>query len=145
MNRDRVLALVVEMTEHWVQDPDSDVVWAGEYEGRLGVRMKQRVRDFTTVWFDVGDRTMGCEAYVLPSPPQGREEVFRQCLLRNERAWRVHFAIDGHGDVFLRGRMPLEAVTAEELDLLLGEVYELVELSFRGLVRAAFGRREKKT
>ncbi len=143
MRRADARALVASAAAGWAADPDSDVVWAGEHDGRLGVRMAQRVRDFTTVWFDVGELTVGVEAYVLPAPPGDVAEVHRQCLRRNEAVWRVHFAVDRDGDVYLRGRVPLDALSAGALDAVLGEVYEAVELSFRGLVRAGFAKREK--
>jgi len=139
-----ISALLTEVTEGWVADREGDVVWAGDHEGRRGVRMKQTVRDFTTVWFGVGERTLSVEAGVLPQPRTGHEEVFRQCLLRNGKTRRIHFALDPDGEVVLLGRVPLEEVTAVELELLLGEVWELVEVSFPPLVHAAFGR-EKET
>ena len=136
-------SLIAAIGASWVEDAESDVVWAGEFEGRFGVRMAQQVRDFTTVWFEVGERTLGYEAYVLPNSPGDVAEVHRQCLIRNQSSWRVHFAVDKDGDVFLRGRIPLADVTTETLDEVLGAIYEQVEVSFRGLVRAGFERREK--
>lgn len=141
--RAEVEDLLRRVSADWVDDPGSDVVWAGAHEGRWGVRMAQRTRDFTTVWFDVGDRTLGVEAYVLPSPPHGREDVYRHCLVRNRSAWRVHFAVDPEGEIMLRGRLPLGTVTVASLDETLGAVYEMVELSFRPLLRLGFGSREK--
>lgn len=135
--------LLQRVTEGWVADPDGDVVWSGDHEGRRGVRMRQTVRDMTTVWFEVGDRTLRVEAYVLPSPPQARDEVFRIALTHNARTRRVAFALDRLGDLVLVARIPLAEVTEEELELTLGEVYELVEVSFRALVAAAFGRETK--
>ncbi len=79
--------------------------------------MRQTVRDATTVWWEIGQRSLRCEAYVLPAPERDPSEVHRQCLVRNATAWRVHFAVDREGAVVLRGRLPLERVTAEELDL----------------------------
>ena len=140
MTRDQAWDLVVHTTRSWVTDPASDVVGAEEYEGRWAVRMAQQVRDFTTVWFEVGERTVGYEAYVLPAPPAGREEVYRQCLFRNRDSWRAHFFLDRDGDLVLRGRLPLEHLTPAALDEVLGAIYELVELSFHSLVRNAFPR-----
>ena len=137
------LELLRETSQRWVEDEESSVVWAGEFEGRWGVRMAQEVRDFTTVWFDVGDLTLGYEAYVLPPPPGDVAEVHRQCLVRNARAWRAHFSVDREGSVYLRGRIPIDRVSADELDAVLGALYEMVETSFRGLVRAGFQAREK--
>jgi hypothetical protein len=122
-----------------VADDSSDVVNAEEFEDRWAIRMTQQVRDFTTVWFEVGERTVGFEAYVLPNPPGGHQEVFRQLLTRNHRMWRAHFSVDKDGDLFLVGRVSVEEWDAHALDAVLGAVYEAVELSFRGLLRAGFG------
>ncbi len=131
------------MTEAWVADEDGLVVWAGDHEGRRGIRMRQTVRDMTTVWFEVGQRTVSIEAYVLPKPAHRADEVFRQALVRNSGTRRVHFALDGHGDLVLVGRIPLAELSEHELELALGEVYELVEVSFPALIAAAFGREKK--
>ena len=140
MNSEEARDLVAEVAASWVADPGSDVVWSGEYQGRHGVRVAQQVRDFTTVWFDVGDRTLGYEAYVAPAPPYNREEVYRQCLLRNAAGWRVRFAVDAEGALFLRGRIPLDDLSSADLDAILGAIYDMVEVSFRGIIRSGFVR-----
>lgn len=133
-------AILAAVTEQWRADPDSAVVWCGDHEGRRGVRMAQECRDFTTVWFDVGQRTMGYEAYVAPLPPRRRDAVFALLLDRNRRGWRVSFAIDPKDGIVVRGRIPLERVDAAELDAILGAVYEAIETTFRPILRLGFGR-----
>lgn len=130
--------LLTRASDRLLADETSDVVNAEEYEGRWAVRMAQRVRDFTTVWFEVGERTVGFEAYVLPNPPGGHQEIFRQLLTRNHRLWRAHFSIDQAGDVFLTGRVSLDEWSEGVFDEVLGTIYEAVELSFRSMVRAGF-------
>lgn len=136
-------SLVERVTDGWLADPDSAVVWAGDHEGRRGVRMRQQARDMTTVWFEVGQRTVRIEAYVLPAPPRRADEVYRQVLTRNAGTRRMAFALDRLGDLVLVGRIPLEHLTEHELELALGEIYDLVEVAFPGLVAAAFGREKK--
>ena len=138
MARDEIVRLVNKVGAGWVADPDSDVVYTEELDGRTAVRVAQQTRDFTTVWFEVGDRTLTTEAYVLPAPPRGREEVYRQCLFRNLNARYVHFAIDKDGEIYLRGRMSLDHASESALEAVLAEVYELVEIAFRPLIRAGF-------
>ena len=135
-----VADLVERVTEGWLADPESSVVWAGQFEGRRGVRMGQLVRDMTTVWFEVGERTVSAEAYVLPKPPHNADEVYRQALTRNAGTRVMAFALDHRGDLILVGKIPIESVAELELELMLGEIYELVEVSFRGLVAAGFAR-----
>jgi hypothetical protein len=134
--------LLRRVTLEKVADPESDIVAAEEYEGRWAVRMRQGARDFTTVWFEVGDLTVGYEAYVLPSPPRNQGRIYRQLLGRNLRAYRCFFALDRDGDVYLRGRLALTELSPESVDEVLGAVYEMIELSFRSLVQL-MGSREK--
>lgn len=132
--------VLVQASGRLVADASSDVVNAEEYEGRWAVRIAQQVRDFTTVWFEVGERTVGFEAYVLPNPAGKHREVFRQLLTRNHRFWRAHFSIDKDGDLFLVGRVSLDEWDEAVLDEVLGAVYEAVELSFPALLRTGFAR-----
>ncbi|HEX9855041.1 MAG TPA: YbjN domain-containing protein [Acidimicrobiia bacterium] len=138
MNRQSARSLVHEVASGWAADDASDVVWAGEHDGRIGVRMAQQTRDYTTLWFDVGDITVGFEAYLLPAPPRDPAEVYRQCLVRNMTSWPAHLALDRDGELVVVGRIPLALLSREELDRVLGAVYQLVELAFRPLVRAGF-------
>lgn len=136
-------ALIRSTTEAWLVDEESDVVWAGEFEGRWGIRLVQRCRDFTTMWFTVGERTVGYEAYLLPEPPHRRDEVFRLCLVRNHRSWPAAISMDRQGDLYVGGRIALAAMSPAALDEAVGAVYETIELSFSQLVSIGFMRREK--
>jgi hypothetical protein len=126
------------VTTAWVEDPESDVVWAGEHERRWGIRMAQHARDFTTIWFDVGERTLSVAAYLLPDPPRGHAEIYRLCLLRNASSWPVAISLDPRGDLYVRGRLRLSEVAPDTIDGLVGAVYEIVELTFKPLVRIGF-------
>lgn len=140
MGREATERLIADVAKAWVDDELNDVVYTEYLDGKRAVRVAQQVRDFTTIWFETGDRTVVCEAYVLPVPPDRAPEVYRQAMFRNFTTWRVHFAIDPTGELYLRGRMANEDTTPETLEAVLAEVYELVEVSFRPLVRAAFAR-----
>lgn len=127
----------------WVDDPESaveysEVVAADNGSDYLVIRMRQDVRDYTSVWFQVGERSLRTEAYVLPAPPSEESPVFRQCLVRNQRAWRAHFMVGADGGLVLAARTAIEHVTELELELLLAEIYEAIEVSFRPLIRAGW-------
>jgi hypothetical protein len=127
--------ILVEVIALWVADPESDVVYSELVEGRWAARMRQSVREATTVWWSTGERSVRAEAYLFPAPARQVEEVYRFCLARNAEAWRSRIAVDREGDIVIRARIANEHVTAAELDRVLGEIYELVELSFPTLVR----------
>ncbi len=120
----------------WLDDPDSSVEYAEQVEDQWAVRMRQTVRDATTVWFRVGERSLSYQAYVIPGPETPGPE-HRLALVRNRRSWRAFFAVDEEGAIVLRGRLLSDRVTLEELDLVLGEIYEMVEVSFRSFIEIA--------
>lgn len=130
--------------DRWLADPEGDVTYAELVDGRWAVRMSQTVRDATTVWWEVGDYSISAEAYVLPAPEGDPAPAHRLALARNWAAWRAFFAVDPEGAIVLRGRLPVETATFDDLDLLLGEIYLAIESTFRPLVRLAFPAREKK-
>lgn len=140
MHDDRVLESAIAI---WLDDPDSDVTYAEEVEGSWAVRMAQTVRDATTVWWRVGDYTITAEAYVIPAPSGDPTEAYRFALARNHPAWKAHFAIDTEGAFVIRGRVDRSTAEFGELDQLLGEIYQMIESSFRPLIARAFGGREK--
>lgn len=126
----------------WLDDPESSVEYSEELEGRIAVRMRQQARDATTVWFEVGERSLKFEAYFMPAPLEP-VEVHRQALVRNMGSWRAFFAVDDESALVIRGRVAAESVTIEELDFVLGEIYEMVEVAFRPMIRSGFPTREK--
>lgn len=129
-------AILERRIELWLEDSDSSVEYAEEVEGRWAVRMSQEVRGATTVWFEVRDRSLQFEAYIVGAPPTPAE-VHRQALVRNMRSWRAFFAVDSEGAVVVRGRLVSDQVTLDELDRVLGEVYEMVEVAFRAMIEAS--------
>jgi len=131
--------LLREAIDRWLADPESDVEYAEKLEGRWAVRMRQEVRDATTVWFDPGPRSLQAEAYLFPPPTHQVDQIHSFLLRRNETMWRCSFSIDRHGAIFIRGRVATEHITASELDLLLGEIYATVESSFRTVLRLSSG------
>jgi hypothetical protein len=126
----------------WVDDPQSSVEYAEEVGGRWAVRMRQETREATTVWFEIGDRSLWYEAYVLPAG-EGSRDLLAQALHRNMRGWRSYFALDHEDGLVLRGRLAEEHVTDLQLDIALGEIYDTVEVSFRPLLRSLSTGREK--
>lgn len=145
MTRDEAYALVSGATAAAAEDPASDIVWAGTHEGRPGVRVRQTVREATTIWFDVGERTVRFEAYLLPRPAHNEAAVYRHCLVRAYRAWPATLGIGPDGDLFILGRIPLGALDEVRLDEAIAAVYEVVEMSFLQLLELGFRPRENSS
>lgn len=86
----------------------------------------------------LGDHTLSVNAFVVRSADENHEGVFRWLLERNAKLAGIAFAIDHLGDVYLVGRLPLAAVTAVEVDRLLGTVLEASDSSFNTLLELGF-------
>ena len=51
--------------------------------------------------------------------------------------------MNADGDLYVRARIALDALTSQALDETVAAIYEVVELTFRPMVRAGFASREK--
>jgi hypothetical protein len=93
----------------------------------------------TACWLTVGVHALEVQAFVMRHPEENREQVHSYLLQHNARMYAVSWAIDGAGDVYLAGRLPLSAVTADEIDRVLGSVLEYADGSFNHLLELGFG------
>ena len=92
----------------------------------------------TTVSLVVGAHSLSVNAFVCRRPDENHEAVNRWLLERNTRLYAVGFALDHLGDVYLSGRLPLHAVTEDEVDRLLGAVLEAADSSFNVILELGF-------
>ncbi len=105
---------------------------------RWYVRLKGEEKDVTTVWLTIHQRTLQYETYVLPAPEENHARFYEQLLRRNLGFNGAAFAIGDEDAVFLRGQIPVDAVTDDELDRIIGSLYAYVEQCFRPALRLAF-------
>jgi hypothetical protein len=79
------------------------------------------------------------EAFFCRQPDENHEAFYRFLLERNGRMFGVHFTLDHVGDVYLTGRLPLSAVTADDIDRLLGCVLSYSDENFDAALELGFG------
>jgi Putative bacterial sensory transduction regulator len=111
------------------------------FRSRWYVRMAGESKEFTTIWITLGQRTLRYETYLMPAPEENALEVFDNLLRRNEKLIGAHFSIGAEDAVFLRGDLPLSALSEAELDRIVGSTYAYVEQCFRPLLRIGFASR----
>ena len=92
----------------------------------------------TAVRLDVGPHALGVHAFVCRNPDENHEQVYRWLLGRDLRMYAVAFGVDPLGNIYLDARLPLAAVTAEELDRLLGSVLSYADESFNTILELGF-------
>ena len=118
---------------------DLDLEFERAGDDRFVVALPGEKRLKTACWLSVGAHALEVQAFVMRNPDENREKVYEFLLQRNVRMYGVSWAIDSMGDVYLVGRVPLGAVTADELDRLLGAVLEAADGTFNTLLELGFG------
>ncbi len=121
------------------EDVTRDAVSMGD-EPRWYVRLRGEAKEHVTVWLTLGQRTMRYEAYVMPAPLDNVAAVYEMVLRLNQRLIGAHFAIGVEDAIFLRGDVPLAALHAEELDRIVGSLYQYVDAHFPALIRLGMAR-----
>jgi hypothetical protein len=107
--------------------------------GTFVVALPGEKRLKTACWLTIGAHALEIEAFVMRRPDENHEQVYAFLLRRNVRMYAVSWAIDAAGDVYLAGRLPLSAVTAEEIDRVLGAVLDYADATFNQLLELGFG------
>jgi hypothetical protein len=98
-------------------------------------------KDVFTIWFHLRQRTLHYETYVMPAPEEDHARFYEHLLRRNLKLYGAAFAIGDEDAVFLVGQLANEAVTSDELDRILGSLYQWVEQYFRPALRIGFASR----
>ncbi len=112
-----------------------------EYDPELRrwyVRFGCDARDASTIYFDLHQRTLRYEVYFMPDPPRNHLPLYRWLLRHNHDLYGARFSIGSDGDIYLTGRVALEHLTVQELDRVIGVLYEAVELWFQSAVTLGF-------
>ncbi|WP_233362005.1 YbjN domain-containing protein [Streptomyces sp. GMR22] len=117
---------------------DAELEWESPEDGTYVVTLPGTRKLSTTCSLRVGRHSLSVNAFVVRHPDENHEAVHRWLLERNTRLYGVSYAIDQLGDIYLVGKLPLAAVTPEELDRLLGTVLENADGSFNTLLEMGF-------
>jgi Putative bacterial sensory transduction regulator len=106
----------------------------------------------TMTWLIAGTHSLLVEAFFCRQPDENHAAFYRFLLEHNARMYGVHFALDPVGDVYLVGRQPLAAISAAEIDRLLGCVLSYADdtfdqalmIGFAGAIRKEYAWRVKR-
>jgi len=118
---------------------EQDLEWQRLDASTFAVALPGEKRLKTACILTVGAHALEIEAFVMRAPEENRERVYSWLLQRNARMYAVSWSIDGPGDVYLVGKVPLAGVSADEIDRVLGSVLEYADGSFNTLLELGFG------
>ena len=128
--------MTAETIRSYLDDNEVDYDEVGD--GVFAITLPGEKKLQTPVRLDVGPHALGIHAFVCRKPDENHEGVYRWLLQRNLKMYGVSFALDAVGDIYLDGRLPLSAVTPEELDRLLGSVLSYADESFNAILELGF-------
>jgi hypothetical protein len=106
------------------------VAFESPQPGAYLVRLEGQHKLATMTWLIAQAHSLHVEAFFCRQPDENHAEFYRYLLERGSRMYGVHFALDPVGDVYLVGRLPLTAITPEEIDRLLGCVLSYSDENF---------------
>lgn len=98
--------------------------------GAFLVRLEGQHKLVTMAWLITETHSLHVEAFFCRQPDENHADFYRYLLERGSRMFGVHFALDQVGDVHLVGRLPLSAISPDEIDRLLGCVLSYSDENF---------------
>jgi hypothetical protein len=131
---------------------DGELDYERPRDGAYLVKLPGSHKLATMTWLIVGDQALHIEAFFCRRPDENHAEFYRWLLEKNGGFYGVHFTLDAAGDVYLVGRLPLTAVTADEIDRVLGCVLtysddnfdRALELGFKSSIQREWDWRVKR-
>ncbi|MGH3509517.1 MAG: YbjN domain-containing protein [Nocardioidaceae bacterium] len=116
----------------------NDLTWRSLSPTMFEVELPGEKKLMTPCRLDVGLHALAVHAFVARNPDENHERVYRWLLENNLKMYAVAFAVDQLGDIYLDARQPLEAVTPDGLDRLLGSVLAHADESFNTILELGF-------
>ena len=117
---------------------DAELEWESPEPGTYVVKLPGTRTLSTTVSLIVGRHSLSLNAFVIRHPDENESGVHRWLLERNLKLYGVSYAVDRLGDVYVTARLPLAAITADEIDRILGQVLEAADGAFNTLLELGF-------
>ncbi|MDN5851797.1 MAG: YbjN domain-containing protein [Actinomycetia bacterium] len=117
---------------------ESELAYVEHSPGVFEVELPGERKLKTACRLEVGEQALGVHAFVARQPDENHESVYRWLLERNLRLYGVAFAVDHNGDIYLDGRLPLQAITPDEIDRILGSVLSYADESFNTILELGF-------
>lgn len=112
-------------------------------ERRWFVRLQGEEKAVFTVWVHLRQRNLHVETYLMPAPEERAGELYEYLLRRSVHLDGMSFAIGEEDGIFIIGQSPLDRVDDDELDRLIGTLYDLTERTFRPAMRIGFASKFK--
>ncbi|MBO0812707.1 MAG: YbjN domain-containing protein [Microlunatus sp.] len=121
-----------------------ELTWHQSGPGLFSVTLPGTRKLATECALELGRHDLDLRAFVARNPDENHERVYRWLLEHNLRLYGIRFSVDSLGDIYLTGRIAREAVTAAEIDRLLGAVAATADASFNTILELGFAESIRK-
>jgi hypothetical protein len=91
------------------------------------IRLKGDEKDVITLWLSLRQRTVFAETELMPAPEERREELYRYLLVKNHELRELHLAIGPEEGIYFVTQIPIQELTIERLDELVGATVHYVD------------------
>ena len=130
------MSRATEIIEDFLQSHDIDFERSKEKTFLLTLPGEKKLQ--THCALVLGNHSLSINAFVIRKPDDNEAMVHHWCMSKNASMYSIAFAINELGDIYLVGRLPILAVTAEELDKVIGAVLQYSDASFNPLLELGF-------
>lgn len=117
---------------------DRDIRYEHVSDAEWAIQLRGEKKLSITVLFALRERTLQVESFFMRRPAENHADVFRLLLRTNTRIYGVRFALDDLGDLYLVGRFPIESITEDELDRVLGAILSISDELFMPVIEIGF-------
>jgi len=103
------------------------------------VRLKGEEKDVITLWLSLRQRTVHVETELMPAPEEQHEALYRYLLVKNHELRELHLAIGPEEGIYLVAQVPIQELTIERLDELVGATVTYVDEIFPTAMSLGYG------
>lgn len=128
--------ITIAEVKKYLQAQDLNIEDVTDYA--LVITVQGEAKFKINVAMSFGEHTFRIESFVARNPDENHEAVYRWMLEENRKLLTAAFCLDGFGDIYLRGSMPIHNLSLADVDQLLGVVVAQSDRSFNALLELGF-------
>ena len=118
-------------------DPETGGTGYTLSNGVAAVVLPGEARLKTNTLFIPQDNGVRVEAFVCRAVEENHADVYRMLLQHNRKAFGVHYTLDNNSVIYLAGQFT-DALTADDVQRILGQVLELADGDFNRILERGF-------
>lgn len=127
---------VLDVLHTWAHDNDVEIESVNNRHSVVTLPGEKKLK--TAVSVRENHHSLDCQAFVIRHPDENQSAFNTYLLRKNLELSLTAFGVDHLGDVYLRATVPVESVTPQIIDRLMGEFLTVADSSFNELLVRGF-------